>query len=75
MSRKPRRLLPPLMRDQAIRRESLQVKESAIVYLFPYPGNGTAVAMKGAMPNRWFRWWHWALLGWRWSTAKEEGVK
>lgn len=60
--------VPALDAKTKVAKENVRVKEEAIVFLFPYPGMGTAVAMKGSMPNRWWRMWHWILLGWTWRA-------
>lgn len=53
-----------------VAREQVAIKALSTVYLFPYPGMGTAVAMQGKLPNRWWRMWHWILLGWRWNEQE-----
>lgn len=31
---------------------------------------GLALYSLSPMPNRWWRFWQWLLLGWRWSKAE-----
>lgn len=56
-----------LRAQESIRREQVEIKDRAMCFLFPYPGRGTSIAMSGTRPNWWWRWWQWALLGWRWE--------
>lgn len=38
------------------------------------PRNGSAVLQidyMGDVPNRWWRFWYWLLLGWRWEKLNE----
>lgn len=35
--------------------------------------NDVAVTSSFRKPNKWRRFWYWALLGWRWTDIDEEG--
>jgi hypothetical protein len=44
----------------------VQTKQLSRLIIWP----DLSVTLTTPKPNRWIRFWHWALLGWRWEDVE-----
>lgn len=47
------------------------MKEHEVAFVELHISKDFSFLMNGHAPNRWYRFWQWLLLGWRWKVRND----